>query len=616
MTIATLVKVVPDLEEISFDPTTRTMYRSGKTLYLNPFDARAAILAPTLRTGDEESVIVCMGPPDARRPITEALALGSDRGLLVSDRALAGSDTSVTSRVLAKSLNQLAPNIILAGRWSTDASTGQVPSQVAELLGMPLVDGARRIERRTDGTLEVQGETERGWARYRVRPPCMITVTEKLVKMRHPKPDDLKSAEGKPLAMMAAADLGFNASEIGLAGSPTKVVGLENEEPNRSPNVFGDGSVAQRVEQAIGKVLELRSRFHAPDPGLRPPPSTLGEEGEVLVFASGSEGGVDPEALPLISEVLRLPPPLWPSVVGFGEISPKDRSLLARAGAARAYWATATTGWHSPDLLSGWVTAILKDRPKCVGFLVLSTSWGRQLAGRVSASLGAGLTGDAVNIHYEPGEGLAFSKPSFGGGLIAKVVTNHPPAMATIRPGSFPEGRLDRGPDGITIRSVPIPDAAARLERTENHVETGEEFGDLDHAGVVIGVGMGIGGPSSVPQVLQAVHKLGGALAASRKVVDAGWVPYQLQVGLTGKSIAPELYVGVGVSGAVNHLVGVKRARITLGINSNPSAPLFQRVDVGIVGDWQEILPRLADGLAPHVAALGGNPRSERDGSR
>ena len=119
-----------------------------------------------------------------------------------------------------------------------------------------------------------------------------------------------------------------------------------------------------------------------------------------------------------------------------------------------------------------------------------------------------------------------------------------------------------------------------------------------------------------MPQVLQAVHALGGALAASRKVVDAGWVPYQLQVGLTGKSIAPELYVGVGVSGAVNHLVGVKRARITLGINSNPSAPLFQRVDVGIVGDWQEILPRLADGLASHVAALGGNPRSERDATR
>ena len=613
MTIVTLVKVVPDLEEMSFDPATRTMHRSGKTLYLNPFDARAAILAPTLRKGDEESVIVCMGPPDARRPLTEALALGSDRGLLVSDRALSGSDTAVTSRVLARVLNQLAPNIVLAGRWSTDASTGQVPSQVAELIGMPLVDGARRIERRADGMLEIDGETEGGWARYRVRPPCMITVTEKLVKMRHPKPDEIKSAEAKPLAVMTATDLGFRASEIGLAGSPTKVVGLENEEPDRSPHVFDDGSVTERVEQAIRKILELRNRFEAPDAGLRPPPSTLRDEGEVLVFASGSEGGVDPEALPLISEVLRQPPPLWPSVVGFGEISPHERSLLSRAGAARAYWAGASEGWHSPDLLSGWVAAILRDHPKCAGFLVLSTSWGRQLAGRVSASLAAGLTGDAVDIHYEPAGGLAFSKPSFGGGLIAKVVTNHPPAMATIRPGSFPEGTLERGPDDIAIRSPPISDSAARLERTENHLETGGEFGDLNHARVVIGVGMGIGSPSSVPQVLEAVHELGGALAASRKVVDAGWVPYQLQVGLTGKSIAPDLYIGVGVSGSVNHLVGVKRARITLGINSNPSAPLFQRVDVGIVGDWQQILPRLVEGLASHVAPRGGNSRSERN---
>ena len=132
MTIAVLVKVVPELDRLTFDPTTRTVRRAGAPLYLNPFDQRALLVALTLRErAEEEVVVVSMGPPDARPPLLEALALGADRVLLVSDRALAGSDTLVTARVLASALRPIGARLVLAGQWTTRQCLSTFPLWVA-----------------------------------------------------------------------------------------------------------------------------------------------------------------------------------------------------------------------------------------------------------------------------------------------------------------------------------------------------------------------------------------------------------------------------------------------------------------------------------------------------
>ncbi|HEV2167065.1 MAG TPA: FAD-binding protein, partial [Thermoplasmata archaeon] len=134
--------------------------------------------------------------------------------------------------------------------------------------------------------------------------------------------------------------------------------------------------------------------------------------------------------------------------------------------------------------------------------------------------------------------------------------------------------------------------------------------GNLDHARVVVGVGMGIGGPKNVEATLEVIQPLHAALGATRRVVDEGWVPAPLQVGLTGRSIAPDLYIAVGISGQVNHMVGVKRARVTVGINSRPGEPLFSGVDVGIIGDGLEVLRELVRDLSPVVEGLVGGPQT------
>jgi len=602
MLIATLVKAVPDADEIAFDPATRTARRTGVELFLNPFDARAALVGPTLLRPGDSAVVVSMGPPEARGPLLEALAMGSDRAVLVSDPALAGSDTLVTSKVLAAVLRTWGPDLVLTGRWSTDSSTGQTPTQLAERLGLPMVNAARRIERRDGGGLSVVGETEEGWARYEVSTPCLVTVGEKIVKMRVPSPEERAAAERRPFETWGIDQLGLSSAEVGLVGSPTVVSALRDDEPPRAHLILDSGPVPARVRVAVEKVRELGDRLSPPPTALRRVLGGPEAAGEVLVFVSPAEGGVDPNAVPLVSEVLRMPPPLYPSAIGFGRLSDDDRRRLSAAGAIRAYWGEAEVRWRPAEGLTSMVSQVVRQRPEAAGVLFLSTSWTRELAGRVSAREGWGLVGDAVAVAGSSSARLVFSKPSFGGGRMAEVVARRRPAFATLRAGAFAPGRVPSNASPLEIQPVSYREGPARLVRTDSGIERDRTFGDLDAARVVVVVGMGLGGPDRIPEVLEEIRPLGAALAATRKVVDAGWVPPQLQVGLTGRSVAPDLYLAVGVSGKANHLVGAKRARVVIGINSKATEPLFGRVDVGFVGDWREILGPLVRGL------VGGGP--------
>ena len=599
MTIAVLVKVVPELDKLTFYPTTRTVRRADAPLYMNPFDQRSLLVALTLReSADEEVVVVSMGPPDARPPLLEALALGADRVLLVSDRALTGSDTLVTARVLAAALRPIGARLVLAGQWTTDSSTGQMPAQLAGLLDLPMVEAARRITRSPDGALTIAGETNTGYAEYVVSPPCLVTVGEKVIKSRKPTPEALKGAEAKPLQMLGATDLGLAPEQLGLGGSPTQVLGLENEEPARSPRIFTEGSPDERARQATQEVLRLLGQPRPLPPALRPAPEVTADEGEVLVVVSSGDLDIETEALPLLSEVRRLGAPLWPSAVGFCPLSERAKTALAESGALRLYWREDAPKDLGPEGAAVLLAELLWSRPRAAGALFLCSPWAREVAGRLSSRAGLGLTGDAVGLQTHPDLGLVFRKPSFGGGLLALVASKHRPALATVRPGALAPGKVPDPRSSMEILPIPGTFRSSRVRRTATVRERDERYGALEHARVVVAVGNGVGGVEGVLEVLNLVQPLRPALGASRKAVDAGWVPVQLQVGLTGRSLAPDLYIGAGVSGKVNHLIGVKRARVLVGINPLATEPLFQRVDVGLVGTWQELLPPLVQELA------------------
>jgi electron transfer flavoprotein alpha subunit len=224
-----------------------------------------------------------------------------------------------------------------------------------------------------------------------------------------------------------------------------------------------------------------------------------------------------------------------------------------------------------------------------------STAWGREVASRVAARVDAGLVGDAVDLEATDDERLVAWKPAFGGQLVAAIGFESALQIATVRAGVLPALEPRPAPASFTHETVPFESRG----RVRVLARTRED--DLDviaDARAVVGVGRGVQ-PDEYAQLEPLRVALGAQLGATRKVTDAGWLPRARQIGITGRAIAPRLFVSIGASGKFNHMVGVRAAGTVLAINPDPDAPVFDAADVGIVGDWREVVPLLADALGP-----------------
>ena len=247
------------------------------------------------------------------------------------------------------------------------------------------------------------------------------------------------------------------------------------------------------------------------------------------------------------------------------------------------------------DVAAAVAAYVVARRPWAV--LAPSTAFGREVAGRAAAATGSGLVGDAVELSCRDGV-LVAAKPAFAGALVADVTCRSGTQMATIRPGVLPAAPARRRPVPTETAEAAAPRGRVRLvaERRNDDVET------LARAEAVIGVGTGVA-PDEYEQLSPLAAVLGAELAATRKVTDKGWAPRARQVGITGRSIAPRLYVAVGLSGKFNHMVGVRAAGTILAINEDRGAPVFEHCDVGIVGDWHQAVPLLQEALRRAVVS-------------
>jgi electron transfer flavoprotein alpha subunit len=237
--------------------------------------------------------------------------------------------------------------------------------------------------------------------------------------------------------------------------------------------------------------------------------------------------------------------------------------------------------------LTGWC----REAPPWA-VLVPGSLWGREVAARTAARLGAGLTGDAVGVGVEDGRLVAW-KPAFGGSLVAAVTCRSPLQMATVRPGVLPVRPPRSGAAAPPLLTV----AGTRRDRVRV-VDTGrdDDVEALLAARTVVAVGHGVA-PEDYAELDPLLKVLGAELGASRKVTDKQWLPRARQVGITGHSVAPALYVAIGVSGKFNHIVGARGAGTIVAVNTDPEALILQWADVAIVGDWHEVVALLVDAL-------------------
>jgi len=267
-----------------------------------------------------------------------------------------------------------------------------------------------------------------------------------------------------------------------------------------------------------------------------------------------------------------------------------DKVYLAQDPALAHY----RTGPYT-DVLSGLIN---QHKPEIV--LISATPQGRDLAPRVAARLSAGLTADCTGLDIHESERLLVqTRPAFGGNLMATIVSKHArPQMATVRPGVMKALELVRSRAGELVE-VPVHlDERGILTKILEVVqqETDGQV-NLQDAEVIVSGGRGLGKPDNFTVLKELAEALGGAVGASRAAVDAGWIPAYHQVGQTGRTVQPKLYIACGISGAVQHLAGMSSADCIIAINKDPAAPIHSVATYSIVGDLFEIVPRLTKKL-------------------
>ena len=229
--------------------------------------------------------------------------------------------------------------------------------------------------------------------------------------------------------------------------------------------------------------------------------------------------------------------------------------------------------------------------------LIGATNNGRDLGPRVSCRLHTGLTADctALDIDEETGN-VAWTRPAFGGNLMATIICpNHRPQIGTVRPGVFKKGEAGAASAEIVKEDLHVPADQIRTQVIELIKEMGGENVDLEGAEIIVSGGRGVGGPEGFETIKALADALGATVGASRAAVDAGWIAHAHQVGQTGKTVGPKLYIACGISGAIQHLAGMSGSDCIVAINKDPDAPIFDVADYGVVGNLFEFLPVLVD---------------------
>jgi electron transfer flavoprotein alpha subunit len=607
MKIVVLVKQVPNVADMAIEPATRTLRREGVKLEVSAFDVRALVRAVELRSAHGgEVVVLTMGPPQARDALLHCLALGADRGVLVSDPACAGADTLATARVLAAALRREGFDLVLAGRASVDAETGQVGPEVAELLALPQITGAMRLDvDPAAGRVTAVRETDAGTETVAAALPVLVTAGEDVAPERFPRRADKEAAKTKPIATLGIGDLGLAPDAVGAAGSPTWVAGVETVEHGRAGRLI-EGE-PEAVAEALVRELVARGLFAAPAPAAASPsaaaagaPSTAGG-GAFWAVAETLGTDLRRVSLELLGKASALAAVAGGEAVAvvLGHDLARHAETLGAHGAARVLLVDhpALADYATEPWTAALATLVAARAPRAV--LLPSTAFGRDLAPRVAARLGLGLTGDCIDLGLDAEGRLVQWKPAFGGNVVAPVLSRTRPEMATVRPGILPPAPpVAAGTPAVeTVAAADLP--VPRVRVTARAAEAGPDpAAALDQADVTIGVGIGIGGPEALRDVERLAAALGGAaLAATRDVTDKGWLARGHQVGLTGRAIAPRFYLALGIRGAFEHTVGIRRAGTIVAVDRNPKAPMLAQADLAGVADWRAL-------LEPLIAAL------------
>ena len=585
---------------------------------------------------DAELIVVSMGPPSFEQSLKKALAMGYDRAVLLSDRKLGGSDTFATGYAISSLLKKLGfskdskdPFIIFSGRQTTDGDTAHVPSQTAENLDIPQATFVEKVEFKGDH-LKVRRIIEGGFQVLKVPVPCLISIAPTATPARRPSLKGAIRAKNTKIEVWSLEQTGADAGVVGLTGSPTLVSKVVDIQKDRPPVNMISGheskDLAEGLVSEIEKIKERISGGHAAQAASADAAGVAGEKAKAEVdfprvdFRKGARGiltwiemyGETPSrsSLEILNPARKLADQLGTQVTAVIT----GHNIKHVASEIIAYGADEVVVVDDPRLkeyrilpvaavLAQWIE---HKRPEIA--LFGATTSGRELAPRLASRVKAGVTADCTSLNV--GEYvhrmkktvfypvLESIRPTYGESKLATIIGFWCPQMATARAGTFKILPKDLNRKGTVREFMPtFKDSDFSVEVLEVKREAGG--GDnLFVADIIISGGRPAGDHDDfklIKELAKALQDQGinADWGASRHAVDNGYAPYARQVGQTGKTVRPKLYIAVAISGAIQHLAGMKESGTIIAINQDPQAAIFRHADFGIVRDYREVLPEL-----------------------
>ena len=628
MNYIVLVKQVPDIKNIpneAWDWEKGTLKRGLLDNVCNELDKQALTFAVRMRE-QQDGKIVCltMGPPFAEEVLKYGLAVGADAAALLTDRKLGGADTPATAYPLAQSIKKIESDlfngdknyVIVTGMQSVDGDTAQVPPQIAEELGITHIAYATSFKFE-NGTLRVDRITRSG--AETIEPagfPCMITVTNWTEPVNASFSRTRWSSKEK-VYVWSADDVNADSSLIGLTGSRTTVYRIFSPKEVSTRNCIYENDVEKLVtmlkEAYANKAQSSEQEEKGPEYQL-PEGKKPDFSGEVWVYAEQEDGEINPASFELLGKAKQLADILKEKVgaVLVGDNVKDLAKQLIAYGADNVYVA-------SHKLLDKFLPMpytravaemIEKYNPQIM--LFSATPMGRELGPRVAYRVKSGLTADCTGldiVDFTRGKKefvavMRQTRPALGGNIMASIITqNSKVQMSTARPGVMQALDKDESRPGEVIEYTPEITEADMGSKIISH-QARELTSDIAEAGAIACGGAGCKTRENYEKyIVPLAESLGKFLGekamvgASRPAVEMGFIDRGHQVGQTGQAVKPRVYFAVGISGAVQHLTGMQNSDIIVAINKEAKAPIFKVADFGIVGNMEDIVPRLINAL-------------------
>jgi electron transfer flavoprotein alpha subunit len=317
---------------------------------------------------------------------------------------------------------------------------------------------------------------------------------------------------------------------------------------------------------------------------------------EVLVLAEHSGGEVKKVTCELLTVAARLGEP---AVVWAGAGAEAGRERLAAYGAARVYVADGSDYDDYVVAPKAELLAHLVAGKSPAAVLIAGTTEGKEIAGRLAIKTNSGVLTDVVNLAAGEGGAPVAEHANFGGAITVHATVSQGTPILAVRPNAI-TAKPAAGPAEIVPVTVTISEAAKTARITEHVTAERGARPDLTEASIVVSGGRGTGSADGFKIIEELADSLGAAVGASRAVTDAGWYPHQFQVGQTGKTVSPQLYMAVGISGAIQHRAGMQTSKTIIAINKDAEAPIFEITDFGVVGDLFKVVPQLLEEIGKH----------------